>query len=258
MSFACFSTLGCPDLSIDDVVALAVSRGIPAVEIRALDGTVDLLAVLGRRFGTHAAARVWAAAQPVRIVALGTGFRLIGEAVPRHALAAWGAWADALGADRLRLFDGGKAGDAAEVARAAETLARGRAWRVADGWAADLMIETHHAFARPDALAAFLAAAPDCPILWDTHHTWKRGGEDPVATWRRFRGQVVHVHVKDSVGDRYCLPGQGGFPMANLRAALAADAYAGPVSLEWERLWHPLLPPLADALDAAQSARWWA
>jgi sugar phosphate isomerase/epimerase len=193
----------------------------------------------------------------VRVVALGTSFRLIGEAVPREGLAAYGAWADALGAGRLRLFDGGKAGDAAEVAKAAETLARCRAWRAGDGWAADIMIETHHAFAQPAPLAAFLAAAPDCPILWDTHHTWRRGGEDPVETWRWLGPRVVHVHVKDSVAGGYCLPGQGAFPMAALRSALAANGYSGPVSLEWERLWHPTLPPLADALDAARAANWW-
>lgn len=257
MSVACFSTLGCPELSIDAVVVLAVSRGVRAIEIRALEGTVDLPAVFARRFGTPAAARAWAAAQPVRIVVLGTSFRLIGPAVPREGLAAHAAWADALGAGRLRLFDGGGSGDAEEVAQAAETLARCRAWRAADGWAADLMVETHHALARPDALASFLAAVPDCPILWDTHHTWRRGGQDPVETWRLFRQRIVHLHVKDSSADRYCLPGQGGFPMANLRAALAADAYAGPLSLEWERLWHPSLPTLADALDAAREARWW-
>jgi hypothetical protein len=38
---------------------------------------------------------------------------------------------------------------------------------------------------------------------------------------------------------------------------LRADNFAGPVSLEWERLWHPYLPPLDVALACAEKNRWW-
>jgi hypothetical protein len=29
------------------------------------------------------------------------------------------------------------------------------------------------------------------------------------------------------------------------------------VSLEWEKLWHPYLAPLDDALNAAAKKNWW-
>jgi hypothetical protein len=44
--------------------------------------------------------------------------------------------------------------------------------------------------------------------------------------------------------------------MAALREALGSG-YAGAVSLEWERQWHPELPPLADALRSAAARSWW-
>jgi hypothetical protein len=44
--------------------------------------------------------------------------------------------------------------------------------------------------------------------------------------------------------------------MGALREAIR-DEYAGPVSLEWERLWHPELAPLEDALEAAKRNDWW-
>src|SRR5215217_1624553 len=47
---AAFSTLGCGDLGIDEVLAFARQRGIPAVELRTLGGTNDILAYLSRRF----------------------------------------------------------------------------------------------------------------------------------------------------------------------------------------------------------------
>jgi sugar phosphate isomerase/epimerase len=69
--------------------------------------------------------------------------------------------------------------------------------------------------------------------------------------------------VKDSAPDlapgaptAYVLPGTGVFPMAALRAALAGG-YSGPLSLEWERQWHPELPPLDLALRAAAERAWW-
>jgi sugar phosphate isomerase/epimerase len=83
-------------------------------------------------------------------------------------------------------------------------------------------------------------------------------------TWAAIRDLVVHVHVKDSIDMpsakhswTYVLPGTGRFPIAPLLAALRADAFAGPVSLEWERLWHPYLPTLDAALTAAKQNRWW-
>ena len=72
------------------------------------------------------------------------------------------------------------------------------------------------------------------------------------------------MHVKDSMPVpsgkppfTYVLPGAGEFPMEALRAALEADGFAGPVSLEWEKFWHPDLPPLDTALAAAAARGWW-
>ena len=58
----------------------------------------------------------------------------------------------------------------------------------------------------------------------------------------------------------------GGLPAAELEKLSPEDrakyetmsaaqraAFAGVVSLEWERLWHPYLPPLEDALEAART-----
>lgn len=69
--------------------------------------------------------------------------------------------------------------------------------------------------------------------------------------------------MKDSVSRpsarlpyNYTLPGQGEFPMPALRRVLEAGGYAGVLSLEWERMWHPALPPLDEALAAAAAASW--
>ncbi len=261
----CFSSLGCQELGLEGVLALAERHGVPAVELRALDGTVELADYFARDGGTPEGLAARLRGSPVRIVALNASLRLVGAtAAERDQVAAFAPWADAAGVRWLRVFDGGRTGDAAELAAAAAAVRWWRALRRARGWRVDLMVETHDSLFTAEAIARFRAALPDLAILWDAHHTWKKGGEEPVATWRAIRAGVVHVHVKDSVSRpsarhpyTYVLPGDGEFPAGPLLAALRADGFAGPVSLEWERMWHPYLPSLDEALRVAGERGWW-
>jgi sugar phosphate isomerase/epimerase len=263
--FRCFSTLGCPELSLDEVFALARRAAIPAVELRALSGTVELPALFQKTLGSPVALAAAVKVSGVGVQALDTSFKLVGHKLEDRAkLLEFIPWAEAAGARWLRVFDGGKEASAAEIASAAETLAWWADERRKAGAAVDLMIETHDSLVTASAILALVAAAPAARVLWDAHHTWYKGGEDAEETWARVRGSVVHVHVKDSVPVAsarhpytYVLPGDGRFPMAPLLARLEADGYGQALSLEWERMWHPYLPPLEEALALAASRRWW-
>jgi sugar phosphate isomerase/epimerase len=263
--YRCFSTLGCPELDLDGVVALALSRRIESVELRALNGTIDLIAQFTRAFGSPAELKAWAARGPIRVAMIGTSFRLHGNgAADRDALLALVGWAEALGTRWLRVFDGCKSGDAGEIADAVAMLAWWAGERRRRGFVVDLATETHDATADPVALRTFLTAAPECRILWDAHHTWRRGGEMPGDTWLYLKPHVVHVHFKDSattpgVGEGYAYvpPGDGEFPLGALVDQLAADGYAGALCLEWERMWHPALAPIETALDRLDRFPWW-
>ncbi len=260
----CFSSLGCPDFSLDETLALAGKHGIGAVELRSLGGTVDLPEYFAERFGTPGKLAARMRASGVRVVAFNASLHLGGAtAAERAQLEAFGPWAEALGVRWLRVFDG-KNADTTGLADALERLRWWRELRADRGWSVDVMIETHDSLVTAAAIARFLAAAPGTAILWDAHHTWRKGGEDPVTTWRAIRSSVVHVHVKDSINApsakhpfTYVLPGDGEFPIAPVLAALRADQFAGPVSLEWEKHWHSYLPPLDDALRTAAERRWW-
>jgi sugar phosphate isomerase/epimerase len=265
MSFTrCFSTLGCPDFRLDEAIALATKHGVGALEIRALGGTIELPAYLASEFGSPAKLAGHLRGQSVRIVAQDASLHLIGAtAAEREELLALAPWAEALGVRWLRVFDGGTSANAAEIGAAQETLQWWRETRERRAWAVDVMVETHDSLFTADAIGRLGAAAPGTAMLWDSHHTWKRGGEDPLTTWRTIKGQVVHVHIKDSVssagapgGFQYALPGAGEFPFAPLRAELLAE-FSGAVSLEWEKLWHPDLPSLDLALASATHRGWW-
>lgn len=259
-----FSSLGCAEFTLDECLALAARHACAAVELRALDGTVDLPARLAAGFASPEALARHCRAAPVAIAALNTSLTLAGSTDDdwRKTLEAFLPWAEALGGLDLRVFDGGT-GTAADLSAMAARLRWWQAFREQRGWRSDLMIETHDSLFTAAAVGELRARAPNARILWDTHHTWKKGGENPLVTWTALRPCVVHVHVKDSVSApsarhpfTYVLPGAGEFPMAPLRERLATE-FPGVVSLEWERMWHPYLPPLDDALAAAAATGWW-
>jgi sugar phosphate isomerase/epimerase len=260
-----FSTLGCAELELDEALALAARYGLDAIEIRALGGIIDLPAYFTERFGTPTGLVRALEHSPVAVCALNTSMRLVG-ATPqaKEELLRYLPWAQAAGIKSLRIFDGGSTGDAGELSEALSTLEWWRETARREGFASDIMVETHDFLVHPDALGRFLEAAPDCALLWDTHHTWRKGGQDPAETWKQVRRNARHLHVKDSVSKpsgklpyTYTLPAAGEFPMPALLAALAADRYAGVISLEWERLWHAELPPLDLALQEARQTGWW-
>jgi sugar phosphate isomerase/epimerase len=258
------STLGCPDYSLEQTLALAQRHALDCVELRALSNSIYIPAVFAAAYGTPAVLAAKLRGSAVPVVSLDTSLKLAANtSAEREAFLSFLPWAEALGVPWLRAFDGGAKADPATHQAMADTVAWWRAEKAAHGWRANLMVETHDALGSALAVTQFLEKAPGTAILWDTQHTWKNSGEDPVATWQAIKSHVVHVHVKDSVSRpsekhpfTYVLPGDGEFPIAPLRALLQAE-FSGAVSLEWERLWHPYLPPLDDALTAAARKQWW-
>ena len=254
----CFSTLGCPELSLHQVADLSEQHGIEAVELRALSGMLDLPTALVAEFGDPAGLASFLSGRKMRVIALDTSVRLFDDA-DLSALEPFIAWAEVAGVEYLRVFDGGGRLSDADLKQAVNMLDAWQVIRQSRGLNVDLMIETHDALADFEQLVAFVEQVPTARILWDTHHTWARGA-DTEGLWRGIARSVVHLHVKDSAPDgdggrRYVLPGQGYFPMAGLISLLQSHERRLPLSVEWERHWHPELPSLEDALKAAHT--WW-
>jgi sugar phosphate isomerase/epimerase len=259
------STLGCPDLSFEETLVLAERHGLTGVELRFLGGTSDIPAYLKQHYGTPQALRDRLQASPVAVIGFGTSFKLPQNTpADREALLAFVPWAEALGGASLRVFDGDATLGTPALAETEDTWKWWQERRRGEGWQTNLMIETHDVFLESTSLRRLVDRLPDCRILWDTHHTWRRGGEDPAATWQALRTHIVHIHVKDSVNRpsarhpyTYVLPGEGEFPLKALAEALSRDGYGGFVSLEWEKKWLPELPSLEVALETAARSNWW-
>jgi sugar phosphate isomerase/epimerase len=261
-----FSSLGCAELELPEVLDLAIRHRLKAVELRTLGGQIDLPAYFAKHFGDPVTLGDYVVSTRVQVVALDASCRLMADDPEGEAeLLALGPWAEALGGVPIRVFDGGEKLDEQNIARGVARLNWWRQQRTEHGWQSPLMIETHDTLITGEAVLRFLQAAPvDTAILWDAFHTWSKGNEDPVQTWSLIQDAVIHLHVKDGVPGgpegrafTHTLPGAGAFPLADLKARLIEDGYGGPLSLEWGRKWHPYLPLLDDALHAARESGWW-
>jgi sugar phosphate isomerase/epimerase len=161
-----------------------------------------------------------------------------------------------LGAPNLRAFPGDRSDDASDdelLDRAAETLLRAAERLMGTG--ISIAVEPHDAFMSSSAVAGLLKQVdhPQVGAIWDAGNMWSVGEEpeDGIALlgpWLRY------VQVKDGIGRlpdwRLTLVGEGEVPLARGLGILARSHPAAPVSIEWERPWHPELPPAEVALPA--------
>ena len=71
-------------------------------------------------------------------------------------------------------------------------------------------------------------------------------------------GRWIHnTHWKDAApdaskkeGHTYCPFGQGAFPIAKVLGILRKGGYTGPLTLEWEKQWHPDIAEPEEAFPA--------
>lgn len=126
------------------------------------------------------------------------------------------------------------------------------------GFRCEILLETHFAFSSARICRSLNDRLYDpVLILWDSHHTWRRGHEAPDVAWNLLSPWIRHIHYKDSrmypgssIDGCYVSPGQGEFPTELLMRELRASDYYYGLSLEWEKFWHPELPDLREVIPA--------
>ena len=246
-----FSTLGCPKWPWTRILEQASSLGYAAIEVRGIEGEMDL--TKRREFiGTQTAQTLKdLAALNLKISDLGASSRMH-EADPKVRTAQLDEGrrfidlANRLGVPYIRVFgDKVPAGEmrAAAIARVIEGL-RTLGEHAKDS-GVSVIIESHGDFTDSPSLLEILkgAALPTVALLWDAHHTCVASKEDPAATFKVLGSYVRHTHLKDSrpegTGVRYVLTGSGTVPVRDTVAVLAKGGYRGYYGFEWEKAWHP-------------------
>jgi sugar phosphate isomerase/epimerase len=257
-----FSTIGCPEISFSDLGSLVREFDLDFTELRALGGMIDLPGYFAERPLPASDSPMGPFAPRVRLVA--ANLRLC-EATDED-IEQFSRYVDIaikLRAPYVRVFGGGSWGDSISASQwklAVEVVDRCRARLRERSAPCDILLETHSAFSS-SSMCLHLNDLLDEPLclLWDAHHTWRSAGEAPKDSWRSIGHLVRHIHFSDSRtktakdgGYECVLPGEGGYPVDELRQLLSDVGYAYGVSLEWEKLWHPELPDVRMALKAFQ------
>ena len=262
-----FSTLGCPELNLMEICSLARDFGIRYVELRATENTVDLPALFSEQYGTPEALAAFLQEQQVAICCLDTSLKLVGNTEEdREAFLQFLPWAEGIGTRFLRVFDGGTVPDGLNdeaFVQASDTLDWWIAQRAENGWKADIAIETHDCLVHHQSLNRIRESYPDLNIIWDTHHTWKKSEDSIETSWQHTGPNTCSTHIKDSISEpsarhpfTYVNLGDGEFPLQATLDLLKANDFDGFVSIEWERMWHPYLTDIRDALNRARTLNW--
>lgn len=255
-----FSSLGCPELNLAQIFQLAQRFNIRQVELRCVEGRMDLPLLFADRYGNPGKLREWLAGESVVIAALdSSGLAIGGDKANREQFLEFAACAHDLNIPSVRVFDGGTSQakmDPFQRDEMVEFLGWWEERRAQEGWNVRVIIETHDALNGAEAILSVREAfRGELNILWDSHHTWRKGGEDPLVTWEAIRPLVRHIHFKDSSSRpdgnwaySYTVPGEGDFPLGRLFSRLREDGFVGPLSLEWEKYWRPHLASLETIL----------
>lgn len=264
-----FTTLACPEWSWDEVLERAAAYGYAGIELRGIGPEMDLSVASAFSPRETPARRRELEAHGLAVCCVDTSTRLheadgggLDEARRNLELAA------RLGAPSIRVF-GDKVPPDEPRERVLDRVVSGLGTLAGDAeeTGVDVLIESHGDFSRSVDLLAVLERArhPRVGVLWDVHHPFRFYGEPIGETYGRLGARVRHTHLKDSrlLPDgavRYCAPGDGDVPLEEVIRLLRGDGYAGWLSFEWEKRWHPeleppdrILPRYVEAVRAAEA-----
>jgi sugar phosphate isomerase/epimerase len=246
-----FSTLGCPAWTWKQVLETADRLGYAGIEIRGIAGEMDLPKVPEFQGSRLAETKKDLAALGIVVSDLGASSQMHHkDAAAREKNLDEGRrfidLAQAMGVKYVRVF-----GDRIPEGEPKEEVMK----RVVAGFrqmaeyagpaGVTVLIESHGDFTKSPDLEEILTrvGSPHFALLWDAHHSFVAGREQPKDTYAKLGRWVRHTHLKDSRPEgaerRYTLVGEGEVPVKEQVRVLASSSYAGYYCFEWEKKWHP-------------------
>ena len=245
-----FTTLGCPDWTLETIAARAKPMGYDGVELRTSpDGNhlspdapaaeVERVAALFLAAGTSVVSVMgycrFALTDPAEVTA--------NQVLMRKLIGIAGI----LGAKYIRTFGGQIPKDTdkdrmtATVAQALTPLAR----EAADA-GITIGFETHDDWCAGDRVMRVVnqVNSQGLGVVYDIFNAFHSGLEPWDETYEKVKGHLAYCHLKDGYTGpdgtlSYVLLGAGDLPIADLLARFKRDGYDGLFSFEWEKKWHP-------------------
>lgn len=253
----CFSTLGCTERPLGEILALAAEYGIGELELRGMSGSTDISVIPEFSESNISATKALFADAGIKPLVLGTSCAFHSKKKFNAAIEEGKKsiiLADRLGIPYIRVF-GNKFGDDREAATQGVIDGIGELCDFADGRNVSVLLEVHGDFCNEAALSPVIGGLDgreNFGIIWDIAHSHADYGDRFGEFYNFIVPYVRHIHIKDldSASGMLVLPGKGDIPIVPIVNTLLDGGYAGSFSLEWEKLWHPELPPIEEALDS--------
>jgi len=249
----CFSTLGCTEYSVSELVELSKRFSINAVEMRGLGGVMNVYE--GEAFSHENTASTLKTFSDA-----GISFPVLGTSIACHEVFGGKkklddclkdiSFAKKIGAKYIRVF-GNKKTDTCSSPEVATVLLDLCA--LAAPYGITVLLEVHGDYNSTEMLSPITSALSDTEnfgLIWDICHTDAIYGDGWEEFYLAMKPYIRHIHIKDRNRTTMKLTpvGEGDLPIKAITKRLITDGYDGFISLEWERKWHKELSPIEDAL----------
>jgi sugar phosphate isomerase/epimerase len=244
-----FSTLGCPGWEWSKILTFAQAHEFSAIELRGLQGNMDLPSRPEFQPDHIEQSKRDVSAHNLKIACVSSSAQMHDADPEKHKQQIADAkrfidLASRLGSPNMRVFGNKIEGPKDQVI---ERVAAGLSelGEYAGERGVTVIIESHGDFTDSPTLGDILTRAdsPHVGLLWDAHHTFVEGKEDPALTVQKLGKYIRHTHLKDSVpspdGRHYVLTGRGDVPVQKQVEVLGGIGYTGCYTFEWEKVWHP-------------------
>ena len=247
-----FSTLGCPDWDLDQVLSFAVQYGYKGIEFRGLKRQLDILKCPEFSSASNTAATLQKMQSAgLQVVNLGSSATLhFAEGAERQKNLDDGKkyidLAQQLQCPFIRVFPNNFPKDQDKKATI-DLIVKGllELAEHAKGSGVSVLVESHGDLVKIEDLLTVMQAAahPQVGMIWDVTNMWTVTRESPLLAYQQLKKYIRHTHVKDAkmVEGKltYTLLGKGEVPIFEAVDELFKGGYKGYYSFEWEKLWHP-------------------
>jgi sugar phosphate isomerase/epimerase len=247
----CFSTLGCPDWSLDEIISFAVKHKYEGIEIRTIQRELDLTKVPAfSPANAKATVRRFKDAN-LKIIDLGSSAAMhhrdattrkknLDDAKNYIDLAA------TLDIPYVRVFPNNLPKDSSRQS-VLELITTGLDELAghAKNTNVKILMESHGDLVSKNDLVYVMEHVNNKKVglIWDILNAWSVTKEPPADVYASISKYVHHVHIKDGLLKDgkvlYTLLGKGEAPMREAVQLLYKNNYQGYYSFEWEKLWHP-------------------
>jgi sugar phosphate isomerase/epimerase len=261
-----FSTLACPDWTLQEILRGASTYGYDGVELRVVSRELALWKLPEFQAHSLRLTRTCIEDHGLAVASIGSSACLHSpdlqelqsnlDAALRMAEVAAG-----VGAPSIRVF-GDRIQPGSDRTETARRIAESLSWLAEKLKPAGVQVwlETHGDFATSVEVGEIFSQL-DCDqagIIWDPSNAFAQEAEAPLIV-PQLAPLIRHVHLKDlrrgNSSPNYVLTGEGDFPFGMMFASLAEAGFDGFISFEWEKLWHPELAPPEVALP--HFIKWW-